>query len=502
MSPPLSIVSPAQSFASLLETERETLLLELSDEAIAHLAYQWEGWEARPNQLPPDGDWRFWLVMAGRGFGKTRVGAEWVREQVKTFERVALIGKDASDMRSVMIEGESGILAVCPPWERPVYRPSKRQLEWPNGAISEFRTGEDPDGVRGLQCERLWADEIAAWQYPQETWDMALLGLRLGLDPRACVTTTPKPIRLIRDLTRDEHCVVTRGTTYDNLVNLAPAFADAIIKRYEDTRLGRQEILAELLEDEGFAYRFSEKIHVVPPFAIPDGWERFEHMDYGLSAATAWYVTAIDYEGNLFVFDGLYEPGLPSEIAPKIRQRRAESWEHGSRNMVWADPAVFHPGARTKFGRPAAVSDEFRDEGIPLGAANNDRQAGFVRISELLKLDVARRFPAEHERAGQEGSPRLFILDVPGTVQLREQLADAPLEEEGKPLPGEAVDRDWERSNGHGHASLRYGMMSRPSPSHEERQPLDDPRAEFKRQVLEKRDREQQLASRKRFVSA
>jgi phage terminase large subunit-like protein len=98
-------------------------------------------------------------------------------------------------------------------------------LKWPNGAVSEFRTGEDPEGVRGLQCEALWADEIAAWQYPQETWDMAMLGLRLGADPRACVTTTPKPIRLIRDLVRDEHCVVTHGTTYDNLSNLAPAFA-------------------------------------------------------------------------------------------------------------------------------------------------------------------------------------------------------------------------------------------------------------------------------------
>lgn len=452
------------------------------------LAYKWSGWWARPNQFEPAGDFLYWLVKAGRGFGKTRMGAEWVRAQVQHHERVALIGKDATDMRSVMIEGESGLLAICPKWERPNYQPTKRQLSWPNGAISELRTGEDPDGVRGFQCERLWCDEIAAWQYPQETWDNALLATRLGDDPRVCVTTTPKPIRLLRDLINDPQCVVTSGTTFDNLENLAPTF-QTVISRYAGTRLERQEILAEMLDDEGLAYRWSERIHVVAPFAIPDEWNRFECMDYGLSAATAWYAIAVDFDGNLIVFDGLYEPGLPSEIAPKIKHLRASGWQVGARrNRVLADPAVFAGGKLTKWGRERAVSDEFSSHDVPLERADNDRRAGFVRISELLAAGGDRRFPAWHEFAGETGAPTLFVLDVPGTAQLREQLADAPLEEEGKPLPGEAVDRDWERSRGHGHASLRYGVVSWPRATEKPERPLDDPRAELLRQYVKRRD--------------
>jgi hypothetical protein len=461
-----------QELATLSEAEQQSFLGSLSEQQIKELAWQWAGWQARPNQVAPPGDWRYWLVKAGRGFGKTRVGAEWVREQVKSFERVALIGKDAGDMRSVMIEGESGIMAVCPPWERPEYLPTRRMLRWPNGAISEFRTGEDPEGVRGLQCERLWADEIAAWQYPLEAWQMALLGLRLGDDPRACVTTTPKPIPLLRELVENPHCVVTHGSTYDNVANLAPAFADEIILQFEGTRLGRQELEGELLDDEGLAYAFRVATHVVAPFEVPAPWERFEHMDYGLSAPTAWYVQATDFDGNQIVFDGLYEPGLPSEIGPKIKARRDRSWTSrapGARpNRCFADPAIWAAGARTKWGRPASVADEFlSDCGIQLERGNNDRRAGHVRIAELLRCDEQRRFPRWHPRAGEPGAPRLFIMETAGTRELIDQLLWAPVEDEGKPLAGEAVDADWERSRGHAHASLRYGVLSRPKPSSE-----------------------------------
>src|SRR6266704_5389633 len=129
----ISQLSPMQRFALLPETEREQLLSTWTDEAKAELAYRWQGWQARPSQLEPEGDWLYWLILSGRGFGKTRMGAEWVREQIKRFPRVGLIGKDASDMRSVMIEGESGIMAICPAWERPEYLPSRRMLKWPNG---------------------------------------------------------------------------------------------------------------------------------------------------------------------------------------------------------------------------------------------------------------------------------------------------------------------------------------------------------------------------------
>lgn len=455
----------------LPETERDRLTGQLSDEAKARLAYQWAGWQARPDQVEPAGDWRYWLVMAGRGYGKTRVGAEWVREKVKHHSRVALVGKDATDMRQVMIEGESGILAVCPPWERPEYQPSKKQLVWPNGAISEFRTGEDPEGLRGLQCEALWADEIAAWQYPQETWDMAMLGLRLGPDPRACITTTPKPIRLLRDLVADDHTHVTRGTTYDNLDNLAPAFATAIIRRYEGTRLGRQELEAELLDDEGLAYRFGQQ-HLVAPFQIPDHWDRFASFDYGWTNPSALIYWAVDTAGNCVIYDLVYEAGWASELVPRFRMRNAPG-------TVYADPSAWaKPSTTPRLGDPASAADEFSDLGFPLVKANNDRRAGYLRVSELLRLDPAWTFPGYSSLAGETGAPRLFVFDIDATVTLREQILDAPLEdsepgENQGPHPGEAVAQKWESRKGHAHAALRYGAMTRPAPSLDPVRPFD-----------------------------
>lgn len=222
-------------------------MAEFSDRELTSLEHDWRVW-ARPAQLPPPGDWRTWLVMAGRGFGKTRTGAEWVRASVQSFRYVNIIGATADDARDIMVEGESGLLAVCPPAERPTYLASKRRLEWPTGARTLIFTADEPDRLRGKQHERLWADEIGAWRYA-EAWDQAMLGLRLGADPRAVATTTPRPTRLVRDLIGTPTTVVTRGSTYDNAANLAPAFLQQIITRYEGTRLGRQELLAELLTD-------------------------------------------------------------------------------------------------------------------------------------------------------------------------------------------------------------------------------------------------------------
>lgn len=217
---------------------------------MAALAYRWEGWTARPKQLEPPGDWTYWLILAGRGFGKTRVGAEWVRKRSGSgqFRHVNLIAATADDARDIMIEGESGILAICPEWERPIYRSSKRRLEWPNGCRSLIFTADEPERLRGKQHESLWADEVASWRYP-ESWDQAMFGLRIGPSPRAVVTTTPRPTRLIRDLAADPATVTTVGTTYENRDNLAPAFYQTIIGKYEGTRLGRQELNAEILDD-------------------------------------------------------------------------------------------------------------------------------------------------------------------------------------------------------------------------------------------------------------
>jgi len=191
-------------------------------------------------------------LLAGRGFGKTRTLAEWVCEQVLfgLASRIALVAATAADARDVLVEGESGILAVAPPWFRPIYEPSKRRLTWPNGAIGTTFSAEEPERLRGPQHDAAVCDELGSWSRP-ETWDMLQFGLRLGRNPRCLVATTPRPTKLIRELLAREgrDVVVTRGSTYDNRPNLAPGFFDRVIRKYEGTRLGRQELNAELLED-------------------------------------------------------------------------------------------------------------------------------------------------------------------------------------------------------------------------------------------------------------
>ena len=204
-------------------------------------------WQPRPSQVPPPGDWRTWLIMAGRGWGKTRVGAEWTIASARDYPLTNIIGATADDARDIMIEGESGILA-CATDFRPVYRPSKRRLEWPNGAKTLIFTADEPERLRGKQHMRLWLDEVGAWRHA-EAFDQAMFGLRLGDDPRAIVTTTPKPVRILRELRADPATVTTHGSTYENRDNLAPAFFDKIIRKYEGTRLGRQELDGEYLDD-------------------------------------------------------------------------------------------------------------------------------------------------------------------------------------------------------------------------------------------------------------
>ena len=221
----------------------------LTDHEAVEALHDWRLW-ARPNQLPPPGDWTVWLLLAGRGFGKTRTGAEYVRARVEAGAagRVALVAPTAADARDVMVEGESGILAIAPPWNQPVYEPSKRRVTWPNGAIATLYSADEPERLRGPQHDLAWPDELAAWRYP-ETWDMLMFGLRLGRKPRVVVTTTPKPTRIIRELLASPTTAVTRGSTYDNRANLATAFFEQIIRKYEGTRLGRQELYAEVLDD-------------------------------------------------------------------------------------------------------------------------------------------------------------------------------------------------------------------------------------------------------------
>ena len=242
--------------ASLLSAgaSAEEALAGLSDEECEVLLWDWSLW-ARPEQRLPTEAWRVWLVLAGRGFGKTRTGAEAVRDIMGSGEvgLLALMSKTPADARDVMVEGPAGILAVSPPSERPIYEPSKRRLTWPNGAVGIVYSGQNPDALRGPQHQLAWTDELCAYQYPTDSWDNLVLSTRLpwksGGPARIIATTTPRPIPALRSLLAEEGLVVTRGSTFDNRANLDPTFIGHMRKFYEGTRLGRQELFAEVLED-------------------------------------------------------------------------------------------------------------------------------------------------------------------------------------------------------------------------------------------------------------
>ena len=242
--------SLASSIALLPEQERLKAIQDLTDEEATKLLYDWTFW-ARPKQLPPDWNWYIWLILSGRGFGKTRTANElvikWANEG---YNPIALIGQTKADVRDTIIElGDSAILNISPPWFYPEYEPSKRRLTWPNGVVGIVYSGDEPDQLRGPQHAKASVDELSKFKYPQETWDNLMLGLRIGDNPQAIVATTPRPIKIVKNLLKDERVAITRGHTLDNKDNLAPTFLKYILDRYEGTRLGRQELAGEVLDD-------------------------------------------------------------------------------------------------------------------------------------------------------------------------------------------------------------------------------------------------------------
>ncbi|MGH6982079.1 MAG: DNA-packaging protein, partial [Stellaceae bacterium] len=322
------------------------------------LNWTWREGRARQTQIPPAGTWRVWLLMAGRGFGKTRSGAEWVREQVKEGRagRIALVAPTAADARDVMIEGESGILAVTPDRAKPLYEPSKRRITWPNGAIATVYSAEEPDRLRGPQHDAAWCDELAVWRH-DGAWDMLMFGLRLGLDPRAVVTTTPKPRRLLRDLIADQTVAITRGTSFDNRENLAPVFFDAIIKRYGGTRLGRQELLAELIDDVPGALWSRAAIERASVPVAPDLARVVVAIDPAVSAGedadeTGIVVVGIDRDNHAYVLDDLSGRYAPHEWARRAvaaykghKADRIVAEANNGGDMVEATLRVIDPNA-------------------------------------------------------------------------------------------------------------------------------------------------------------
>lgn len=208
----------------------------------------WPRW-ARREQRQPAGDWTTWLLMGGRGSGKTRAGAEWVRRLARQgVSPLALVGETMTEAVDIMVRGESGILAVHTDRERPTLM-GRNRLIWPNGVEALILPASDPERFRGPQFAAAWCDEVGKWPHAEEAWDMLQFGLRLGDRPRQLATTTPRPTRLIRRLVADARTRVVRMTTQDNYRYLAPTFLDAVVARYQGTVLGRQELNGELIED-------------------------------------------------------------------------------------------------------------------------------------------------------------------------------------------------------------------------------------------------------------
>lgn len=233
---------------AILSGEMETLRASLSPEELVRLNYKWEFWR-RPNQIRPTAKHRFWYMRCGRGFGKTRTGAEETRKAIESFPRIALVGPTTLDIRKIMIEGVSGLEAVFPPDQRPLYEPSKVQVTFHNGAIGSLYTAEEPKRLRGPEHGWAWVDEPASFDRGKDVMNNLRLGLRLGRSPWALLTGTPKPAQWLRDFAARPEVIVTGGALYDNIQNLAETFIEDILSQFEGTRLGRQEVHGEDLDD-------------------------------------------------------------------------------------------------------------------------------------------------------------------------------------------------------------------------------------------------------------
>ena len=332
----MSLPITANDLRALPDSEVADILRKLGPKQAEELRYNWEFW-ARPEQLEPEGDWNAWLALAGRGWGKTRAGAEWVRHRIKKGDKIVhCVAPTKGDVRRVMVEGDSGLLNVCWKGDKtyrgkaigfPVWSPTNNTLTWENGAKAVFFSAEDPERLRGPQAYSAWTDELCAWRNAQETWDMMMFGLRLGRKPQVFITTTPKTTKLLRNIISDPKTHISKGSTFDNAANLAGTFLDAVKKTYEGTRLGRQELYAEILDEASGALWNREllfKCEVdkedVPPLsrivvAVDPAVTNKTDSDM-----TGMVVAGIDQDGIAYVLEDHTDNYSPKEWAEKAIQ--------------------------------------------------------------------------------------------------------------------------------------------------------------------------------------
>ena len=406
---------------------RQALLASLSPHEARALLEDWRFW-ARDDQLAPASDWTTWLLLGGRGAGKTRAGAEWIRTEVKARRagRIALIGETLGDVREVMIDGPSGLRAIEPSRSRPRYEASRKRLLWQNGAVAYAFSASEPDSLRGPQFDAAWADEIAKWRYAETAWDMLQFGLRLGDNPRQVVTTTPRPVPIVKQLLKDRRTVMTKASTLMNRAYLAEGFFQSVIARYQGTRLGRQELDAELIEDNPDALWSRDMIDatrvtgtgemtrivvaVDPPatsgpkadecgiiVAGRDATGRayvLEDRSMGGLTPLTWATRAVkamrDHEADRLVAEanqgGEMVAAILQQVAPHVPLKLVRA---SRSKLVRAEPvaALYERGLVAHVGHFARLEDQMCDHAPGSGAKSPDRLDALVWALTDLMLD-------------------------------------------------------------------------------------------------------------------
>jgi len=432
--------SPAELFAEMPEEERTALLEGMTNEELAALRWDWSFW-ARPNQVAPTGDWNTWMVLAGRGFGKTRMGSEWIRELAHKYPgcRIALVAETAADARDVMIKGDSGLLSVDPTLTEDSWSPTNRCLTWPNGTKAYTYNGTTPDQLRGPQHHFAWVDELAKFEYMQDAWDQLMFGLRLGEHPQVLVTTTPRPLPLIKKLVGEEDTIVTRGSTLDNAGNLASSTVRALYDRYSGTRLGRQELNGEILGDIPGALWSRELIDEARVKEVPEDLERvFVAVDPATSSdegADEHGIVVVglarDEEGYArgYVLEDATCKGSPEDWA-KVVVKMYRKWEA---DKVIAEKnqggemvsSVLKAQDRTL---PIKLVHATRGKVVraePISALYEQKRIHHVGSHDLLE-DQMCTFSVDQVRNSSTGSPDRVDALVWGLTELFEKIAGRP----------------------------------------------------------------------------